>query len=388
MDLTTAWKNLLEESTYPAEEPFKNRWTSPGKGYPRKVLGHWDTPLIAREILYFDPDRAKQLLLSYLVNSFRSADGMMALRVTAESDAFSEPGENGPDFSCSHPPVWTFTARRILEKKWDRDFASLCLDTGAKNIAWWENNRMDRTGLFWYYDSFPGEKKWESGYEESPRWDCKETGPFPCVDLNCQLILQLENLGFIAEGLGEGKTAKKFRDKRLALRKTANRYFWDESLGFFCDYELTRRNAQKTIASYWTLVSGTAEKDDVAKLLRALENKKEFGAAAGLPAVALSEPSFELDCWRGPMWLSQVFWVCAGLQRYALKESAQKIAARCLENAQRVLDETGKIWEFYNPLDCDLKKLKRKGDPAGPFPDYLGHNPLLSLELLKEGETV
>jgi len=47
-----------------------------------------------------------------------------------------------------------------------------------------------------------------------------------------------------------------------------------------------------------------------------------------------------------------------------------------------------KIWEFYNPIDGDIKKLKRKGKDSGPFSDYLGHNPLLSLQRISEGENI
>ncbi len=388
MDIITAWKLLIDESTYPAEHPFPCEWISFGKGYPVRGLGGWETPLIAHELLHFNLQRAKHQIVLYLRSCFREEDGMLAARVVSRSDVSYRDNEKGRFYRYSHPPVWSFTARKILEKKWDAKFALFCFEHGLANLKWWENNRQDRIGLFWYLDSYPDEKDAaESGYPRSPRWDFTDLGPFPCVDLNCQILFYIENMIFLAEKLG-------FLDKKQRLvliyenlKKTIVRYFWDDILGFFCDYELTGLNAKKTTASFWVLISGLAAPEDVERMISLLLDPREFGAPCGLPSVSLSEPKFELDSWRGCLWPSEVFWVCTGLQRYGQNDIARKIAKTCLDNIWVIYKTTGKFWEFYNPLDGDIAKLSRNRI-RGPYQDYPASVPVISLEKIASGELI
>lgn len=46
--------------------------------------------------------------------------------------------------------------------------------------------------------------------------------------------------------------------------------------------------------------------------------------------------------------------------------------------------KTGTIWEFYHPFggnESDLLRKPHAGFPL-PFPDYMGHNPLLAMAKL------
>ncbi len=107
----------------------------------------------------------------------------------------------------------------------------------------------------WYFDSFPDEKDSpESGCENSPRWDFTELGPFPCVDLSCQILLYLENLISLADLLGKYDQENKLKNSCNELKNVMLRYFWDEIIGIFCDYDLTGINAKKTTSSFWSIV--------------------------------------------------------------------------------------------------------------------------------------
>ncbi|MGC9065925.1 MAG: MGH1-like glycoside hydrolase domain-containing protein [Candidatus Ratteibacteria bacterium] len=389
MDLIVEWKTLIDESTYPAEYPFPGEWVSFGKGYPVKGLGGWETSLIAHEVKDFDLDRAKHLMVLYLKSCYREEDGMLASKVVAKSDNLYSMTKKGRIYKYSHAPIWSFTARKILEKQWDEKFALLCFDIGINNLKWWEENRKDRIGLFWYFDSYPDEKESaESGHEHSPRWDFTDLGPFPCIDLNCQILIYLENLIFLAEKLGRVRERDKIFSMYENLKATSWKYFWDELIGIFCDYDLTGMNAKKTTASFWALISGLASQEDTERMVTLLLDPKEFFAPHGLPVVSLSEPAFELDFWRGALWPSEVFWVCAGLQKYKFDEIAKKIARICLENIFSTFKNTGKFWEFYNPLDGNISKLKRNKSSKGPFPDCPASVPVISLEKIAEGEKV
>ncbi|HON04998.1 MAG TPA: trehalase family glycosidase [Candidatus Ratteibacteria bacterium] len=388
MDIIKAWKILIDESTYPAEYPFPGEWISFGKGYPIKGLGGWQTPLISHELSHFDIQRARHQIVLYLKSCLRDKDGMMAARVVCRSDVLYRDNEKGRFYEYSHPPVWSYAARKILEKQWDTKFALFCFESGITNLKWWIKNRQDRIGLFWYLDSFPDRKdSAESGCQHSPRWDFTDLGPFPCIDLNCQILLYLENMIFLAEKLGMNKEKDHLVSIHGNLKKIVMRYFWDDILGFFCDYELTGMNAKKTSASFWTLISGLAMEEDVERMVPLLLDPGEFGAPCGLPSVALSEPKFKLDFWRGCLWPSEVFWTCIGLQRYHYNDIARKISKICLDNVYNTYNTTGKFWEFYNPIDGDITKISRNGI-RGPYQDCPASVPLISLEKIATGEII
>lgn len=389
MNIIEYWKVLIDDCTYPAEYPFQSEWISLGKSSHIKGLGGWETPMIAHEIAHYDLSRAKHLIILYLKSCLREEDGMLAAKVIAKSDPLFSQTEKGRLYKYSHPPVWSFTAKKLLEKKWDENFAIFCFESGKKNLKWWEENRKDRIGLFWYMDSFPDMKNSsESGYELSPRWDFTDLGPFPCIDLNCQILLYMENLAFIARNLKLFKEEQKLISAHEELKKVAMRYFWDEIVGFFCDYDLTGLNAKKTTASFWCLISGLLPEEETDRIISLLKNPYEFQAPMGLPVVSLTESRFELDFWRGCLWASEVFWLCSGLQRYGLNEIATEIAKRNIENIYKIFKDTGKLWEFYNPVDGDMSRLKRKKTSMGPLPDYPGSVPIISLEKIAEGEKV
>ncbi|MCM8764710.1 MAG: alpha,alpha-trehalase, partial [Candidatus Omnitrophica bacterium] len=333
MDMVAYWKKIIDNATHGVEYPFEGEWISLGKSYPVKGIGGWETPVIAHEIAQYNLERAKHLIILYLKSCMKEDNGMLAARVIAKSDTLYPSTERGRIYKYSHPPIWNFVAKKIAEKKWDEKFALFCFESGLRNLKWWVENRKDRIGLFWYFDSFPDEKNSpESGYEYSPRWDFTELGPFPCIDLNCQILLYMENLIFFAEKLNRNKEKQQLTIAYHELKKLVLRYFWDEIVGAFCDYDLTGMNAKKTTASFWPLISGLASIEDTHRIVSLLENPKEFAGFKGIPAVSLSEPKFELDLWRGCMWPSETFWICAGLQRYGFNNIAVNIAKKCIEN--------------------------------------------------------
>ncbi|MBC7319293.1 hypothetical protein H5T89_01485 [bacterium] len=385
--LEKAWISLYERSTYDSVPPFSNRWTSFGIGYPYNIgLGHWDTPQIANELVWLDVNEAEKLLNTYFTALFREVDGMMAIWVRSSLDPRYNPDTRGAEFPCSHPPIWPLIAVRILQKRWDELFAERCLEIGIKNIEWWDINRRFANQLYWYEDSLSKEdRRWESGYDLSPRWDDTSKGPFPCIDINCQMVLYFECMSWISARCNKDDRAVEFKNRAEKLKSLIRENFWNNKLKFFVD--ITSK-PKKTIASFWTLIAGIPTESQLEYLINSLTDMREFRAPYGLTTVSLSESSYELDCWRGPMWMSQVFWVSLGLQRYGLIDLSKEITIHCLKVVREVLDETGKIWEFYNPIDGDIKKLKRKGKDSGPFGDYSGHNPLLSLQRISEGENI
>jgi len=388
MDIINAWKKLVDEATCPAEFPFVSEWVSFGKGYPVKGLGGSHTPMIAHEMIELDVDYARHILLLYLRSCLREEDGMLAAMTVAKSDSLYPKTEKGRIYQYSHPPIWSFVAKKILEKKWDPKFAEFCFNAGMMNLKWWEENRKDRIGLFWYIDSYPDEKNSESGYENSPRWDFKDLGPFPCIDLSCLILLYIENLIWLADKLAQHDKKNHLVLSHQNLKKIMDRYFWDEIIGIFCDYDLLAINAKKTTASFFSLVSGLAMTEDVERMIGLLLDPKEFSAPKGMPVVSMAEPAFELDLWRGTLSPSEVFWVCLGLQRYGYLEVAKNIAKTSLENIYDTFKNTGKLWEFYNPVDGDMSKLKRKGSKKGPYPDCPGSVPVISIEKIAEGENL
>ena len=76
------------------------------------------------------------------------------------------------------------------------------------------------------------------------------------------------------------------------------------------------------------------------------------------------------DMWRGGVWLNYNYFLICGLRRYGYDALATSIKEKTLSAVNRWFEETGQIFEFYDPGDQTAPwRLNRKG-PQPRVPDY------------------
>jgi len=367
---------LQEESIFPPLGPFKKPWVSLGKGYVgNPAFGHWDLVHACLDALAYDPGYVRTQFENYLLQI--TSGGMLPGVMYGPRDKNLNNNIFCSQPECSHPPVWPFAVDEYVEIFRDHEFLETAFEFGRRNLAWWASNRRMPEGGYYYRDII--DQKWESGVDAGVRFINPAHPPYACIDATSHLYGFLEVMETWAKRLGENYLP--FEKERESLRIIIQKDLWDEKTGFFYDLPMARGQAQKikSFEGFWPLVVKAATADQANQMAEHLLNPEEFFSFHPIPAVALNEPSYAYDMWRGPAWNSMTYWIIRGLFRYGHNELAIKIGTLALDRSLEHFNKAGTVYEFYNSKSLDQTCLKRKGKDSGPCRDYLGHNPLNAL---------
>ncbi len=417
-------------------------WTKPSPAqYPHQW--NWDSAFVSLGLATFDPARAMQELESLLRG--RWLDGMVPhVRYDARHLADYFPG---PDWwpgaaarvfnpgeltsGISNPPVSVVAALEVGKRAepsaahafWERTYEPL------RDYVLWFRRHRTQAGSPLPLMVHP----WESGWDNSPRWDflaragLKPMKPYRRLDTRhvsaeerptgkdydsflalaeiidaagydiseirraspfCVHDVLLDAVWFwAARSLGEiaGKLdrpapveASELAEYRAAFEET----HWDQSASAYLDYDAVagRRLAVPTAAGLAALAAGLAPLDRAERACRTY-----LDLTAGLEPVPTAAPGpwFEpARYWRGPVWIN-VNWLAAlGLDAAGLHSEAGQVRARTLE-----LCAESELNEYFDARDgkplatprfswtaaLALDLLERKGKPVvTSFPGWGG----------------
>jgi alpha,alpha-trehalase len=193
----------------------------------------------------------------------------------------------------------------------------------------------------------------ESGWDNTPRFGDDATQVIP-VDLNCQLYRYELDLAAFSDLLGEKDEATTWRARADKRRHLINRYMWDDSSGFYWDYDLqtgTRlQGTPRSLASFVTLWAGVADQDQAARLV---EHLPAFEYEHGL--VACEEGWSDGTEHNYPTgWPYSHWYVCDGLRAYGFHDESSRIAMKWLRLIANEFTQTGAIRERHNVVDPNV----------------------------------
>ncbi len=186
---------------------------------------------------------------------------------------------------------------------------------------------------------------YESGWDVSSRFAHGRTDLIP-VDLNCLLYKYETDFIKWAKMRGDDADVTLWK-KRADLRRTAiNNYHWDEETGFYYDYDLSlkRHDPFRTLAGYFALWSGVANKKQAKACLNQLG---VFEQPHGLATT-------EKITWKHRQWDYPNGWpplhyiVIKGINDYGFEKDASRLANKWLNLQAEVFERTGKLWEKYD----------------------------------------
>lgn len=163
------------------------------------------------------------------------------------------------------------------------------------------------------------------------------------VDLNALLFEYEVVLADISKRLGWGDH-EIWVDRNTVRRERMNRYFWNEEVGLFFDYDFVngRQGTVPAQTGYQTLFTGMATPDQAARLV---ENLPLFERDHGM-AYTPDVPGCRDYQWAYPnVWPAMVWMIVSGLRRYGYTSDARRHAEKYVATAVRLFEKTGQLWE-------------------------------------------
>lgn len=330
-------KNTIHSKNAPwGDVPVVSPWSGPCAG-----IWNWDSAFHAMTISRFDTPLAKSCIDAF--TAFQLPFGMFPDVIHVDGRICDNYGK---------PPVLPWATLIVFRRDGDRDFLRRNFDRYVKNASFWEENRCDR-GLFYYSAQQHPEAedylhpRWESGWDNSPRWDEFPIVDLFAIDLNCYMVLFYRAMAEMAEILGEKRQDWDAKAKALAGRIEAT--LFDETRNTYADRN--RENGKfltvLSPASFMPLYIGTASQERAAAMEALAADPKKF--YPGMPTVTYDCPAFSKDYWRGQTWLNVAFFAVKGLADYGFCKTAGEIREYILSMAYDNLPRG--IFENYDSVN-------------------------------------
>ena len=199
----------------------------------------------------------------------------------------------------------------------------------------------------------------ESGWDFSSRWfkdgtnmATIETTHLIPVDLNCLILYLEETLLKIYTITKEDALVNLFKQKIINRKKAIQHYCWNESNGFYFDYNFIDKTQSKlfTLAAVYPLFFLVAYKKQAESVARLLEEK--FLQQGGLLTTIYNTG----QQWDAPNGWAPLQWMAyKGLKNYEQDSIAAKIKIRWMAINEKVYAATGKMMEKYDVVDAASK---------------------------------
>jgi len=265
------------------------------------------------------------------------------------------------------PPLLAWSVENYLnEHKDDDELAMLAYPNLERSYTgyWKGPDHITPTGLSTCRDSGTGADlnstegpqlaaECESGLDFTPIFDGDIRRCVP-LHINCALVRQAQVLSALAERFGWHDKAERWKKEADSQAGNINRYCWDESKGFYFEYDYVRKMRLPfySLNGYWPLWAGIASK---AQAERAVRHLQQFDHPYGLTFTDKDypnpHPEFKALEWAYPeSWPPQQVIVALALKHYGLPEVARNVNRTYLDNVVTTWEKTGTTWERYNAV--------------------------------------
>lgn len=328
--------NTIHQPDVPwGDVPVISPWSGPCAG-----IWNWDSAFHAMTVSRYDTALAKSCIDAF--TGFQLPSGMFPDVIYADGRLCD---------NYSKPPVLPWATMIVFRRDGDREFLRRNYDRYVRNAAFWEQNRCDR-GLFYYAAQQHPEAddylhpRWESGWDNSPRWDEFPIVDLWAIDLNCYMVMFYRAMAEAAEVLGEER--KDWDEKAAALAGRIEAELFDPAQGAYADRN-RRTGAFVSVlspASFMPLYIGIASPERAEAMARLASDPKKF--YPGMPTVTYDCPAYSTEYWRGQTWLNVAFFAYKGLCNYGFTKVAEEIREFLLSMVYDGLDRG--ISENYDTI--------------------------------------
>ena len=330
-------KNTVHSPDAPwGDVPVISPWSGPCAG-----IWNWDSAFHAMTVSRYDTALAKSCIDAF--TAFQLPTGMFPDVIYVDGRICDNYGK---------PPVLPWATLTVFRRDGDREFLRRSYDRYAKNASFWEENRCDR-GLFFYSAQQHPEAdnylhpRWESGWDNSPRWDEFPIVDLWAIDLNCYMVMFYRAMADMAAILGEARQG--WDAKAAALAGRIEETLFDAEQAAYADRNRKTGAFVSVLspASFMPLTIGTASRERAEAMARLAADRRKF--YPGMPTVTYDCPAYSTDYWRGQTWLNVAFFAIKGLENYGFTGVAGEIREFLLSMAYDGLDRG--ISENYDSIN-------------------------------------
>lgn len=332
---------VLSQNTIQGEKmpwgsaPVISPWSDRSVG-----IWNWDTAFHAMTVSRYDTELAKSCIDSFML--FQKDSGLLP-------DVIRANGRIEDD--CGKPPVMPWAVCTVFEADGDAEFLLRNYLKLIKHEDFLVRERSN--GGFFFYSSQSDPQaddhlhpRWESGWDNSPRWD-KEPITMLCpIDLNCYMVLFYRSMSKMAGYLGYDDS--EWREKERALSEKIEALLFDEKQKAYCDLNRETGAFSNVItpASFMPLFVGIASRSHAEAMAEWARSSSGF--YPGMPTCTYDCDGYDNDYWRGPTWLNVAFFAIKGLFDYGYEETALEIKSFLLDMCY---DELPNIYENYDSIE-------------------------------------
>ena len=260
-----------------------------------------------------------------------------------------------------NPPLFSWAEMENFKITGDRSRFKIVLPVLEKYAEWLEVYRKKentRHNLYW-------QTGLGSGMDNTPRsgsgW----------VDMSAQMVMMYNDMSEMCNQilldpklepeliLELTNKSKLFKDKADKISSLINKFMWNEEDGLYYDVDDEGNQIKcKTVASFWPMLAGVADKNQADRLLQNLKDTHTFWRKIPFPSLSIDDKHFkaEGEYWLGSVWAPTNVMIIKGLDKfgvgddlsYKFNEFATLATEEYLNGIYQVYKKTGTIWENYS----------------------------------------
>ncbi len=355
------WKNII--CHYPRDKfthfGLPHKFVSPNDGIYKNDQFYWDSYFIILGLVKCGRAQlAKGMLNNFLFMQKR-------FNIIPMRNRFYNLGS-------SQVPFLTSMAKEVFNVTNDiRWFKTVMKAAEMELNNYWMNKSLPEIhivykGLSRYCDHYITHlaAEHESGWDMTSRFHnhCLDYLP---IDLNCALYKYETDLAEFYKNIRNRKIYNMYLVRSEKRRRTINSLMWNFKTGFYFDYDYKNKRHSNfySIAGFYPLWAKLATYTQARKMLDKLKVFEFDGGLANSQSTGLSEEYKQHDYPNG--WPHQQWIVIKGLMNYGFKDDALRLTKKYLDLNKKILLKTGKLWEKYNVVKCDIGDSERYPTQCG-----------------------
>ncbi len=349
--------SVMKVNTLGPEGSISCRWSTPDR-VPHRHMWLWDSVFHSLAMNHIDPELSLDFLRAIILSGNTGEDNRGMISHCVRVDGYRS--------NITQPPV---LAWGLLLNHETRPNAAAVADLVPRLEAYlrWnlEHRDANRNHLFeWHIEGDPKCRSGESGLDNSPRFD--SAAQLDAVDFSVFMAMDMRALARLLEAGGRGGDAGEWRRRADEVEAALHDLLWDDEHGFYFDRTMSGDlTGVKAVTGFLPLLLDNLPEKRVERLVHMLDSE-HFATEFPIPSVAVTEPCFGTDMWRGATWINMNYLVIMGLEKHDRNREAQFLREKTICMVEKYYRAHGVLFEFYDsrdqvaPPDC-----RRKGEPDG-----------------------